>query len=130
MLHVCYYAPVHRPYGLTVLRHTCWFVCMRLPLEQPVQMRPMYGASGKAVGLSSIAWVSQSSVSSGVAQGYGLSKRVEPVKNCRKISKKDMKLNDATPDVKVRQFALAVNTLACALAEHRSYIAKRHGEAT
>jgi urease subunit alpha len=32
---------------------------------------------------------------------YGLSKTLWPVKNCRKLGKKDMKLNDATPHIEV-----------------------------
>jgi hypothetical protein len=33
----------------------------------------------------------------GTIASYGLKKRAEPVKNCRKVSKKDMKHNSATP---------------------------------
>src|ERR1700678_1349648 len=32
---------------------------------------------------------------------YGLSKRLEPVHGCRSVTKKDMKWNDATPEIKV-----------------------------
>jgi urease alpha subunit len=32
---------------------------------------------------------------------YGLNRRVEPVKNCRNIGKKDMKYNDEMPVMKV-----------------------------
>jgi urease len=32
---------------------------------------------------------------------YGLNKRIEAVKNCRKIGKKDMKFNDVMPKMKV-----------------------------
>lgn len=66
---------------------------------QPVFSRPMYGALGKAVGDTSIAFVSKISVEN--VAGYGLSKRIEPVKNTRQITKKDMKLNDALPKIKV-----------------------------
>ncbi len=38
---------------------------------------------------------------SGVAKGYGLTKWVEPVQNCRSIGKKDMRLNNATPVIAV-----------------------------
>ena len=50
---------------------------------------------------SSITFVSQASISSGVVQSYGLKKRVEAVKNCRNIGKKDMKFNDTKPKMKV-----------------------------
>jgi urease len=50
---------------------------------------------------SSITFVSQASISSGVVESYGLRKRVEAVKNCRNIGKRDMKFNDARPKMKV-----------------------------
>lgn len=50
---------------------------------------------------TSLTFVSQASIDSGMVDSYGLKKRIEPVKNCRKISKKDMKLNDLMPKMKV-----------------------------
>ena len=50
---------------------------------------------------TSITFVSQASIDSGTIAGYNLKKRVEAVKNCRKIGKKDMKFNDALPKMKV-----------------------------
>lgn len=61
-------------------------------------MRPMFAP---LVPSSSITFVSQASISSGIVASYNLRKRVEAVKNCRKISKKDMKFNDARPKMKV-----------------------------
>jgi urease subunit alpha len=72
-----------------------------IPTPQPVFMRPMFGSYGLAVGATSVAFVSQSSVASGAVEGYGLTKRLAPVRNCRGIGKKDMKLNDATPHIEV-----------------------------
>ncbi|CAM9464790.1 unnamed protein product [Chrysoparadoxa australica] len=72
-----------------------------IPTPEPVIMRPMYGAMGSAVGGTSIAWVSERCVKEGVADGYGLHKRIEAVKGCRGIGKKDMKLNDALPKMTV-----------------------------
>ena len=46
-------------------------------------------------------FVSQASIDAGVVQSYGLRKRVEPVKNCRSVGKKDMKFNDIMPKMKV-----------------------------
>jgi urease len=48
-----------------------------------------------------VTFVSQASIESGLVNSYGLKKRIEPVKNCRKISKKDMKFNDVMPKMKV-----------------------------
>jgi urease len=50
---------------------------------------------------SSILFVSEASISSGNIASYGLKSRVEAVKNCRKIGKRDMKFNDAMPKMKV-----------------------------
>jgi urease subunit alpha len=72
-----------------------------IPTPQPVFMRPMFGSYGLAVGATSVAFVSQASVESGAVEGYGLTKRLAPVRNCRAIGKKDMKLNDATPRIEV-----------------------------
>lgn len=50
---------------------------------------------------TSITFVSQASIDEGVVQSYGLRKRIEAVKNCRSVGKKDMKYNDAMPKMKV-----------------------------
>ena len=56
---------------------------------------------GAVVPQTSVTFVSQASIDSGVVASYGLKKRVEPVKNCRNVSKKDMRFNDLTPKMKV-----------------------------
>jgi urease len=48
-----------------------------------------------------MAFVSQLSIDSGVIQKYNLRKRIEPVKGCRTLTKKDMHLNDAMPKITV-----------------------------
>ena len=50
---------------------------------------------------TSITFVSKASIESGVVESYNLRKRVEAVKNCRSIGKKDMKYNDSMPKMKV-----------------------------
>jgi urease alpha subunit len=72
-----------------------------IPTPQPFFMRPMFGALGRAAGSTSIAFVSQACRDKGVAASYGLSKRIEAVRGCRKLGKKDMKWNDATPKITV-----------------------------
>ncbi|KAF1944682.1 urease [Clathrospora elynae] len=69
-----------------------------IPTVEPIIMRPMFAP---LVPQSSITFVSQASISSGVVKSYGLRKRVEAVKNCRNIGKRDMKFNDARPRMKV-----------------------------
>ena len=46
-------------------------------------------------------FVSQVSIDSGTVQSYGLKKRIEAVKNCRNIGKKEMKFNDNMPKMTV-----------------------------
>lgn len=46
-------------------------------------------------------FVSQASIDNGVVQSYGLRKRIEAVKGCRTVGKKDMKFNDIMPKMKV-----------------------------
>ncbi|KAL5361031.1 hypothetical protein BJX96DRAFT_151281 [Aspergillus floccosus] len=69
-----------------------------IPTIEPVIMRPQFG--GHIPG-TSIMWVSQASIDLGIVQTYGLKKRIEAVKNCRSVSKADMKHNDTMPKMKV-----------------------------
>jgi urease alpha subunit len=70
-----------------------------IPTPQPVYMRPMFGSFGKARGRSSIAFVSGASLPN--VSKYSLSKRVEAVRGCRSVTKRDMRLNDALPKMEV-----------------------------
>src|SRR5450432_828853 len=72
-----------------------------IPTPQPVRMRPMFGAMGRARGAVSVAFVSELAIASGTVAGYGLSKRIVAVRGCRALGKRDMKLNDATLKIPV-----------------------------
>ncbi|KAG6429300.1 hypothetical protein SASPL_107348 [Salvia splendens] len=72
-----------------------------IPTPEPVKMRPMFGAFGKAASSNSVAFVSKAALDAGVREQYGLKKRVEAVSNVRKLTKLDMKLNDALPHITV-----------------------------
>jgi urease subunit alpha len=72
-----------------------------IPTPQPVLMRPMFASFGRALGSTSVAFVSAASVNAGTVNTYGLTKRIEPVRGCRSLGKKDMRLNDATPEITV-----------------------------
>ncbi len=72
-----------------------------IPTPQPVAMRPMFGAFGGAVGATSIAFVSRAALEDGVAERYGLAKRVEAVRGCRGLGKRDMRQNDLLPRIEV-----------------------------
>lgn len=72
-----------------------------IPTVQPFIGRPMWGSYAGSAALNSVSFVSEVSITSGTIASYGLRKRFEAVRNCRKVTKKDMKWNDATPTMKV-----------------------------
>ncbi|EPB90968.1 urease [Mucor circinelloides 1006PhL] len=72
-----------------------------IPTTEPIISRPMYGANASSLGVSCLVFVSQLSVDEGIVQSYNLRKKIEPVKGCRKVTKKDMRLNDAMPKITV-----------------------------
>ena len=72
-----------------------------IPTPQPVFMRPMFGAYGRATGATALAFVSQLALDRGTVERYGLTKRAVAVRNCRTVTKRDMKLNDAMPRIHV-----------------------------
>jgi len=72
-----------------------------IPTPQPVFGRPMFASFGRARASTSVTFVSRAAFDRGIAEKLGLRKRVEPVRNCRNIGKKDMVLNDATPRIEV-----------------------------
>lgn len=65
---------------------------------QPIISRPMFSP---LVPSASVVFVSSASITSGAIHSYGLGKRIEAVKNTRKVGKHDMKFNGATPEMKV-----------------------------
>lgn len=50
---------------------------------------------------ASVLFVSASSIESGAIASYNLRSRVEAVRGCRDISKRDMRFNDAMPKMRV-----------------------------
>jgi urease subunit alpha len=72
-----------------------------IPTPQPLTMRPMFGAYGRATGATSLAFVSQLALERGSVDRYGLAKRAAAVRGCRSVRKRDMKLNDALPRITV-----------------------------
>ncbi|PIC74344.1 urease subunit alpha [Sporosarcina sp. P17b] len=72
-----------------------------IPTPQPMIYRPMYATLGKALSQSSITFVSQIAYDQGIKEKLGLDKVVLPVRNIRNLTKKDMKLNAATPHIDV-----------------------------
>lgn len=72
-----------------------------IPTPEPVYYRPMFGAFGRAVHSTCLTFTSKAAIERGVPKKLGLRKKVVPVKNCRKIGKKNLLLNDKTPTIAV-----------------------------
>jgi urease subunit alpha len=70
-----------------------------IPTPQPVIARPMFGAFGGARQACSVHFVSKAGIESGALSG--LTRRLVPVENCRKVGKRDLVLNDALPRISV-----------------------------
>ncbi len=72
-----------------------------IPTPQPVFMRPMFAAFGRAVHESSLLFMSAAGISNELPEKLGLTKQVKAVARCRSLSKKDLKLNGETPHIDV-----------------------------
>lgn len=72
-----------------------------IPTPQPQQYTNMFGAHGKALKECNITFVSQAAYDEDIKGQLGLEKKVLPVKGIRNLTKKDMKLNNATPELSV-----------------------------
>jgi urease subunit alpha len=70
-----------------------------IPNPQPEYYRPMFGAFGCSLTQSSVTFVSQAALEK--SEMLGLSKKLIPVTNTRKIGKHSMLLNSATPRMEV-----------------------------
>jgi urease subunit alpha len=72
-----------------------------IPTPEPVYYRPMFGALGLAKYSTSVTFTSKIAIKKGLAKKLGLKKKLLPVKNCRKIGKKDMVFNNLTPSIEI-----------------------------
>lgn len=73
-----------------------------IPTPQPVHLRPMFGAFGKAITNSSVTFVSKAALDAGLQETLGVEKAMVACDNTRGgISKASMVHNSATPDVEV-----------------------------
>jgi urease subunit alpha len=71
-----------------------------IPTPEPVRYRPMFGAFGTAPAATSWTFVSGASLDSGRLPAQ-LDRTLLPVRNTRRIGKKDMALNDALPKIAI-----------------------------
>ncbi|MGR3440852.1 urease subunit alpha [Salipiger abyssi] len=72
-----------------------------IPTPQPVYSRPMFGAYGRSVENSAVIFVSEAAQAEGIGETLGIAKQTLAVRNTRGIGKKDLVLNDATPEIEV-----------------------------
>ncbi|MDP8963873.1 MAG: urease subunit alpha [Cyanobacteriota bacterium] len=72
-----------------------------IPTPQPVHMRPMFGSFGGAIAATSFTFVSQAALENDIASQINLQKTTVAVSGTRQLSKRDMKLNDALPQMEV-----------------------------
>jgi len=61
----------------------------------------MFGAYGRSVEQSAVCFVSEAAQAAGIGDRLGLAKQTIAVNNTRDIGKKDLILNNATPQVEV-----------------------------
>jgi urease subunit alpha len=72
-----------------------------IPTPQPVHYRPMFGAFGRSLLESSVTFLSAAGKSGGIDKVLGLQRPVVAIGETRDIGKRDMVLNNATPDMAV-----------------------------
>jgi urease subunit alpha len=72
-----------------------------IPTPQPVHYREMFATRGGALGRTSLTFVSQAAEAAGIANRYGLTKRVVPVRGIRSLRKSDMIHNNRQPKITV-----------------------------
>lgn len=72
-----------------------------IPTPQPVHMRPMFGSFAGARHATSLTFVSKAAFKRKVHEKLGLQKQAVAVSGIRNLSKRDMKLNDAMPNMEV-----------------------------
>jgi urease subunit alpha len=92
-----------------------------IPTPQPVHYRPMFGAFGKSVTAGSVVFVSKAAAKGKLRERLGVEKAFVAVDGTRKITKKSMVHNGATPEITVDPETYEVTAdgelLTCAPAE-------------
>ncbi|MEU0509346.1 urease subunit alpha [Amycolatopsis sp. NPDC006125] len=76
-----------------------------IPTPQPVLARPMFGAAPSVAAASSLYFVAPEALGTELP----VTRALVPVKNVRRVTKADMVLNDALPDIQVDADSFAVH---------------------
>ncbi len=72
-----------------------------IPTPQPMLYRPQFAAHGRAKYSTSVTFISNAALQSGVVANLGVQKRLSAVKTCRTVSKHDMLWNSYLPKIEV-----------------------------
>lgn len=72
-----------------------------IPTPQPVHYRPMFGAFGRAIGATSMTFLSRWALEAGVPQKLGLRRLIGTVRDARTVRKSHMIHNDWQPVIEV-----------------------------
>ena len=72
-----------------------------IPTPQPTFYRQQFGAHGRAKYSTCVTFVSAAALKAGTLEKLNLRKRLVPVSNTRKITKRDLLWNDALPKIEV-----------------------------
>ncbi|MFD6246133.1 urease subunit alpha [Streptomyces roseolus] len=72
-----------------------------IPTPQPVLPRPMFGALGRAAAAGSVNFTAEAAIEDDLPQRLGLAKEFAPIRSTRRVTKADMRENDAVPRVEV-----------------------------
>ena len=79
-----------------------------VPTPEPVLARPMFGASPPAAARTSVAFVAPAALEAGLASRLDVRRPMVAVRDTRKLTKADMPLNDALPEIRVHPDSFAV----------------------
>jgi urease subunit alpha len=72
-----------------------------IPTPQPVMPRPMFGGVGSAPAANSVNFVTEQALEDGLPERLGLGKQFTATRSTRRLTKADMRENDALPSVEV-----------------------------
>jgi urease subunit alpha len=79
-----------------------------IPSPQPVHYRPMFAAYGGATPSTRLTFISRAAVEEDLPRALGLRSQLSVVRDCRRIGKRDMRLNDYLPRIEVDPQTYAV----------------------
>ncbi|MFE0737042.1 urease subunit alpha [Streptomyces sp. NPDC058855] len=72
-----------------------------IPTPQPVLPRPMFGALGRAAAAGSVNFTAPAAIEDGLPERLGVHKEFAAIGSTRRVTKADMRENDALPRVEV-----------------------------